>query len=473
MQSPAEQFDDFRTSLGGPAGIAAGLIGDGVAFEGPFGPRPLIYADYTASGRALRQVEAFMLDHVLPFYGNTHTTASHCGAHTTRLREAARGVIARHVKAGPDHAVIFGGGGATAGINRLPHLFGLAGAEETPLVLLGPYEHHSNILPWRECGAEVRILPEAATGGPDMDALAAALDGAGTRPVVGAFSAAANLTGQLTDVVAVTRLLKSHGALAVWDYACGGPYLDIDMSAGTDHMIDALVFSPHKFAGGPGASGVLVLNRRAVAASRPSLPGGGTVRFVSHWGHDYVADVVEREEAGTPAILGDIRAALAVLVKEEIGTAHMAERHAALRARALERWRDLPNLTLHGQEADDRLPIFALSLADGDVPLPAQLFTRMLSDHFGVQTRSGCACAGPYGHTLLEIDEDRSATMRRAILSGDDSAKPGFTRLNLSALLSDAKAEAIIDAVARIAAAPNDFAAPYQGAAVAGAVAAE
>jgi selenocysteine lyase/cysteine desulfurase len=217
--------------------------------------------------------------------------------------------------------------------------------------------------------------------------------------------------------------------------------------------IDALVLSPHKFVGGPGASGVLVVNRRAVAATCPTLPGGGTVRFVSPWGHDYVSDVVAREEAGTPAILGDIRAALAVLVKEAIGTGFMASRHAAFRARALDRWRGRDRLTIFGPETPDQLPIFALGLEG----VPARDFTRALSDHFGVQTRSGCACAGPYGHTLMGIGAARSEVMRHAILAGDESAKPGFTRLNFSALLSDAKADAIIDAVDRIAAAPGDF----------------
>lgn len=447
MHDNQSLFQPFRAALGGPEEIAAGLIGEGLEIPGPFGPRRMIYADYTASGRALRHVEHFMLDHVLPVYGNTHTTASYCGAATTALREAARGIVAAHVGATPDHAVIFGGGGATAGINRLPHLFGLRGVDA--LVLLGPYEHHSNILPWRECGAEVRILPEAPGGGPDLMALEAALEGARGRRVVGAFSAASNLTGALTDVAAVTRMLKAHGALAVWDYACGGPYLDIDMGCG----IDALVLSPHKFVGGPGASGVLVVNRRAVAATCPTLPGGGTVRFVSPWGHDYVSDVVAREEAGTPAILGDIRAALAVLVKEAIGTGFMASRHAAFRARALDRWRGRDRLTIFGPETPDQLPIFALGLEG----VPARDFTRALSDHFGVQTRSGCACAGPYGHTLMGIGAARSEVMRHAILAGDESAKPGFTRLNFSALLSDAKADAIIDAVDRIAAAPGDF----------------
>lgn len=457
MTTPDTRFAEFRSSLGTPAEIAQGLIGDGMTFEGPLGPRQLIYADYTASGRALRQVEMFMMEQVLPTYGNTHTTASHCGATTTGLREAARRVVARHVNAGPDHVVIFGGGGATAGINRLPHLFGIRGAAEA-LVLIGPYEHHSNILPWRESGAEVRMIPEAPGGGPDMEVLAATLRAAEGRPVVGAFSAASNLTGVLTDVRAVTRLLKSHGARSVWDYACGGPYLDIDMAPGTDHEIDAVVFSAHKFAGGPGASGVLVLNRKAVAATTPSLPGGGTVRFVSPWHHDYVADVVAREEAGTPNVLADIRAALAVLVKEAIGTAFMARRHAAFRAAARACWDRHPALRLFGPETPDQLPIFALGL-DG---VPAQQFTRLLSDHFGVQTRSGCACAGPYGHILMEIGETRSAEMRRAILQGDESAKPGFTRLNFSALLTEAKAEAILDAVDRIAAAPALYVEPVR-----------
>ena len=335
---PHPAFAAFRDALPSPETIRAGIIGDGIPVPGPFGPHPLVYADYVASGRALMQVEDFMRDQVLPWYANTHTETSHCGAVTTALREAARAEIALGTGATAEHAVIFAGSGATAGLNRLVHLLGVdqAVARGTrPVVILGPYEHHSNLLPWRESGAEVIELTESPTGGPDLHHLRQILDQTEGRALrIGAFSAASNVTGILTDTVAVTRMLRARGVLCVWDYACAAPYTAIDMAPGTDHAKDAVVFSAHKFLGGPGASGVLVLRRDAIRATTPSQPGGGTVRFVSPWGQDYAQDPVAREEAGTPNILGDIRAGLAMAVKRAAGQAFLDRRHAELTARA-------------------------------------------------------------------------------------------------------------------------------------------
>ncbi|WP_295814691.1 aminotransferase class V-fold PLP-dependent enzyme, partial [uncultured Nitratireductor sp.] len=244
-----------RTDL--PAYLRNGLIGENAVIDGPCGQKPLIYADYVASGRALDQIEDFIRDEVLPYYANSHTEASYCGSFSTRLREAARAEIHRIVKAGAQTSVVFSGSGATSGINRLVRLLQIAettAAGGRVVVFTGPYEHHSNILPWRESGATIIAIPETAHGGPDMPALKAALEeNADVALKIGTFSAASNVTGITTDTDAVTRLLKTHGALAIWDYAGGAPYLEIDMKPGTDCAKDAVVLSPHKFPGGPGA----------------------------------------------------------------------------------------------------------------------------------------------------------------------------------------------------------------------------
>lgn len=467
---PTSFFDRFRAALGGDDPVSVlrdGLIGKGANVDGPFGPRPLIYADHTASGRALMQIERTMLEDVLPWYANSHTEASFCGARMTALRRAARAEVAQACGAGSEHAVVFCGAGATAGLNRLVRLLGVAAAAQDgarPLVLLGPYEHHSNILPWRESGAEIATLPEAAGGGPDPDALDRALDAAGAgRLVVGAFSAASNVTGHLTDVAEVTRRLKRAGALSVWDYAGGGPYLPIAMTPAPDAPIDAVVVSPHKFAGGPGASGVMVLRRDAVRHAAPVWPGGGTVRFVSPEAHDYAQSLEAREEAGTPNILGDIRAALAFVVKSAVGTDRIAQRHEAMRRRALAAWTAETRLTLLGNPRGDRLPVFALRVADGaGGTLHPQLVTRLLSDLHGIQARGGCACAGPYVHRLLGIEAATSQRIRRAIQDGRELEKPGFTRLNLGYLLDDDEAGHIIEGVLDIARRGASLAAHYR-----------
>lgn len=449
-------FADFVTSLGGDDPIArlrGGVIGEGVPVEGPFGTRKLVYADYVASGRALRQIEAFMMDEVLPYYANSHTEASFCGERMTRMRREARAVIARLCGADERFATVFAGAGATAGLNRLVALLGVPEAVAVgrgAVVFIGPYEHHSNILPWRESGARVVEIAEAPEGGPDLAALAKALKDAPMGALkIGAFSAASNVTGIVTDPDPVTRLLKRHEALAVWDYAGGGPYLPIDMAAGTDAEKDAVVVSAHKFIGGPGASGVMIVRRAAVARARPVITGGGTVRFVSPWAHDYSADVAVREEAGTPNVVGDIRAALCFLVKEAIGQDFMDRRHEELRQRALRVWSANPNIEIMGNPgATRRLPIFSFRVRDGrGGHVHQQLFTRMLSDCHGVQARGGCACAGPYAHRLLGIGAEQSEGIRSAILAGQEMEKPGWTRLNLSVLCDDAKADFIIGAV--------------------------
>ncbi|MGR3495633.1 aminotransferase class V-fold PLP-dependent enzyme [Citreimonas sp.] len=452
-------LSNFRKALDGadlPERLRRGLIGEELQFDTPFGSRALLYADYTASGRALRQVEDFVLEHVLPFYANSHTEASFCGMTMTRMREEARVTIARLVHADDACHVLFTGSGATAGVNRIVHLLEIprrTAAGETVVVLTGPYEHHSNILPWRESGARVVAVPEAPGGGPDLSRLAAELDAARSADlVVGAFSAASNVTGILTDPDPVTRLLKSRGALAVWDYAGGGPYLPMDMTPAPDCMKDAIVFSPHKFPGGPSASGVTIVRDTIVRSGTPTFPGGGTVAFVSPWRHVYSDRVEAREEAGTPNVIGDIRAALAMLVKDALGQEYIVRRDSEMRHRGATALQACPRIELLGSETENALPIFSIRVRDqlgGFVH--HQLFSRMLSDVHGVQVRGGCACAGPYAHALLGLDQTMSEDLIHRLSQGVELEKPGWVRFNLGYLQSDAQIDRILDAITDLA----------------------
>lgn len=463
-------LDEFKTALTGADihdRIRDGLIGEDVQIDGPYGRVPLVYADYVASGRALAQVEDFIRDRVLPYYANTHTQASFCGAYMSKLREAARAEIARLTGSGPGMSVIFTGAGSTAGINRITGLLDLAALVrngQRVVVLIGPYEHHSNILPWRETGAEVIEIAEARGGGVDMVDLARALDAAaGAARIVGSFSAASNVTGILTDVDTVTSLLRARGAVSVWDYGCAGPYCAMDMKPGTDAEKDAIVFSTHKFPGGPGASGIAVIRDAIAARATPTLPGGGTVSFVSPWGHVYSQSLSAREEGGTPNVIGDIRAALALLVKDALGQGWLDVRQAALRARALAVWRRNDRVDLLGDPDAAALPIFSFRVRDGKGGLVHhQFFTRLLSDVTGVQARGGCACAGPYGHRLLGLGQADSDATIAALERGEETAKPGWVRLNLSALMSDAKVDFIIAAVDNLARIAPQYASDYR-----------
>ncbi len=441
----------FRQSLDTSdlvASLRQGVIGEGMTIPGLAGDVSLVYADYVASGRALEIVENYIRDAVLPYYANSHTEASFCGSYMTRLRSEARAEIARLTGADDDCSVIFTGSGATSGLNRLVGLFGIDAARH-PVVFIGPYEHHSNILPWRESKATVVEIPESETGGVDLGALEEALvTYADADLKIGSFSAASNVTGIVTAPDDITRLLKKHDALSVWDYAGGAPYLTIDMSPAEDTCKDAVVLSPHKFPGGPGASGVLIVRGSAVSRTSPTAPGGGTVTYVSPWNHHFTANLAAREEAGTPNIIGDIRAALALIVKEEIGQDFITAREEEMNARAMAAWQDNPHLTLLGTEQKHRLPIFSFLVhkADGS-HFHHQLFTRMLSDIYGIQSRGGCACAGPYGHQLLGIDNETSRRLYDEIMQGNELEKPGWVRLNFNYLLSDETVQYIIDSV--------------------------
>lgn len=458
----------FKTSLGVADPIAAlrdGLIGSKAKVDGPFGLKDLVYADYVASGRALRQVEEFVLEEVLPYYANSHTEASYCGGMMTRLRREARSVIGECCGVDKRHAVIFAGSGATAGLNRLVNLLGVTDAVASGRrvrVIIGPYEHHSNILPWRESGADVIEIAEGSNGGPDPILLHEALERVAADLTICSFSAASNVTGISTDIAAITRIAKTAGAKVVWDYAGAGPYMPISMTPEKGVEIDAIVVSPHKFLGGPGASGVLIVRHDAVVTSKPSWPGGGTVKFVSPTGHDYSDSLEAREEAGTPNVIGDVRAALAFLVKDAIGLDEIQRLNGEFTQRAFAAWQDVPEIELLGSASMARLPIFSFRVQDGKGGyIHQQLITRILSDRFGIQARGGCACAGPYVHRLLSIDAETSDRMRQAILDGNEIEKPGFTRLNFSVLLSDEKIAFILDSVVQLARDASSYQAHY------------
>lgn len=445
------------------ARIRDSVIGDDRVVGGPFGPRRVTYADYTASGRALAFIEDFVRDEVLPRYANTHSESSGTGLQTTRLREDARAVIHRAVKGTDDTVVIFTGSGATAAINKIIGILGLrlpAGLERRlgsparipeerrPVVFIGPYEHHSNELPWRESIADVVTIRERTDGRVDTDHLAAELERYADRSLkIGSFSAASNVTGILTDTAGITELLHEHGALAFWDYAAAGPYVDIDAS-----RADAVFLSPHKFVGGPGTPGVLVVKRVLLSNGVPDAVGGGTVAYVNPSEHRYIADPAHREEAGTPAIVESIRAGLVFALKDAVGVDTIRRRERAHLERAMRSWGEHPALRVLGSPTVDRLSIVSFVVTrPGGRYLHHNAVVAMLNDLFGIQARGGCSCAGPYGHRLLGIDLERSHEFEREIVRGCEGIKPGWVRVSFNYFISDVVCQYIVDAVSMVA----------------------
>jgi selenocysteine lyase/cysteine desulfurase len=449
--------------------IRRSVIGDDEAVAGPFGVRRVTYADYTASGRSLTFLEDYLRDAVLPLYANTHTESSGTGLQTSRFRAEARELIRKAVGATDEHAVVFVGSGSTGAINRLIDVlqirlpanlddrYGLRAmipAAERPLVLVGPYEHHSNELPWRESLADVVVIHEDHDGQIDAGHLAAELARNAGRPLkIGSFSAASNVTGILSDVAGISALLHAHGALACWDYAAAAPYVAIDM---TGDDLDAIFISPHKFIGGPGTPGLLVARKSLFGNRVPSIPGGGTVVYVNPSEHLYVDDIEQREEGGTPAIVESIRAGLVFGLKEEVGVEAIRAREESFIRRAIRRWSANPDLEILGNHDAQRLSIVSFVVRHRRSDQTARylhhnFIVALLNDLFGIQARGGCSCAGPYGHRLLGIDLAHSHAFEREIARGCEGIKPGWVRVNFNYFISEAVFAYILEAVDLVA----------------------
>lgn len=451
--------------------VRESVIGKDTAVETPFGLRRVTYADYTASGRSLSIIEDFIRDQVLPLYANTHTETSGTGLQTTRFREEAREIIRRSVGASrEEHAVIFAGSGSTGAVDRLVGLLGIRiprrlsrsyGLEEVipepqrPVVFVGPYEHHSNELPWRESIALVIEIKEDADGHIDLNDLESKLIEHAHRPLrIGSFSAASNVTGIISDTSAISRLLHAHGALSFWDFAAAAPYVGIDMGSAADEdgqYLDAIFLSPHKLIGGPGTPGVLVVRIDLLSNEVPVVPGGGTVEYVSPDRHRYIRDPEHREEGGTPAIVESIRAGLAFRLKEAVGVDTIRELEHEFIRRAIFSWSENPNIVVLGNPEAERLSIVSFLVRHGARTLHHNFVVALLNDLFGIQARGGCSCAGPYGHRLLGIDLETSARFEKLIATGCEVIKPGWVRVNFNYFIAEEEFSYLLEAVHLVA----------------------
>jgi selenocysteine lyase/cysteine desulfurase len=450
--------------------VREAVIGKDTAVHTPFGLRRVTYADYTASGRSLAIIEDFIREQVLPLYANTHTETSGTGLQTTRFREEAREIIREAVGASrEEHAVIFAGSGSTGAVDRLVGLLGIRiprglnvayrleesiPEAERPVIFVGPYEHHSNELPWRESIADVIEIKEDADGHIDLADLEAKLVEHSGRPlVIGSFSAASNVTGIISDTSAIARLLHQHGALSFWDFAASAPYLEIQMgsSSSDGEYLDAIFLSPHKLIGGPGTPGVLVVRRDLLRNEVPVVPGGGTVSYVSPDHHLYVTDPEHREEGGTPAIIESIRAGLVFRLKERVGVETIRRLEHDFIRRAIESWSRNPHIEILGNPEAERLSIVSFVIRHGDRTLHHNFVVAILNDLFGIQARGGCSCAGPYGHRLLGIDRETSVRIEEAVAEGCEVIKPGWVRVNFNYFIAEEEFAYILEAVHLVA----------------------
>lgn len=445
--------------------IRNSVIGANLPITTPFGSKPLIYADYTASGRSLCFVEDFLNSNVLPSYANTHTETSFTGAQTSKLREQARDEIRKAVNGTAQDKVIFCGAGATAAINKMMDILGLrkqisatdnkqtqylVEPSNRPVVFIGPYEHHSNELPWRESTAQLVCIPLTECGKIDLLILEHKLQQYSDRTLkIGSFSAASNVTGLLSDIDGITALLKQHNALSFWDYAAAAPYVNINMNGHTP--IDAVFISPHKFVGGPGTPGILVVKEEIIKNAIPTVIGGGTVSFVTPTKHVYTSNIERREEGGTPAIIESVRVGLVFKLQQEVGIEVIEASEQKMVNCALAFFKHIDNIEVLGSQTAKRLAIFSLRFKHNNKDLHYGFVTALLNDLFGIQARGGCSCAGPYGHTLLNMDAQYSKAIEDAVIQGNMLLRPGWVRLNFNYFIAPQEFRYLLEALKLVA----------------------
>jgi selenocysteine lyase/cysteine desulfurase len=437
------------------------VVGYGQEIRTPHGWQPLRYFDFIASGRFHRDVEEELNEKVLPFMANTHTESSFTGRLMTEYYHHAFSRIAAYLHASADDVIIPVGSGSTGAINRMIRVLGLrlpdqfegrygfsesVKAEDRPVIFRSLMEHHSNDIAWRETIGETVYVDFDAHGCICPRDLEAKLELYKDRPwKIGTFSAASNVTGILNDCHALARVLHRHGAVAFFDFAAAGPYVDIDLHPvdDSDGYFDAVFFSVHKFLGGPRTPGLLVANRKLFTNTVPAEPGGGTVLYTSPWDHRYLSSIEHRETGGTPPIVQSIQAGLAFDLKAAIGAARMERIEQDYLARALQEWSANPNLIVLGNTESKRLGVVSLIFKDVHHNLAASLF----NDLYGIQVRGGCMCAGPYGHLLLHIDEEHSSEIRCRLDAGHIGEKPGWVRIGFSPTVSEEDFQAVLEAV--------------------------
>jgi len=468
-----------------PEYLRQNIIGVDAPFCTPFGQRLMLYGDYTASGRTLNFIEKYLM-RLQRHYANTHTEDDMTGRSMTHLLHSAEETIKNCVNAGEDYRIINVGTGATGAINKIQQILGVYLPPATrknlvdnlgvnfdnnngklPVVFVGPYEHHSNEISWRDGLCEIVEVHLDANGHIDMAHLEALLQKPEyeNRRRIGSFSAASNVTGLISPVHEIAALLHKHNALALFDYAASAPYVEINMQpedSTTEHntSLDAVFISSHKFLGGPGSSGVLVFNKSIYNSNlAPTVSGGGTVSYVAEHMHDFFDDIEEREKAGTPGVLQILRAALCFKVKDEIGVDEIAKIEHQWLEKAFSQWNKNPLVEVLGDlDINNRVGIVSFNIkTNSGKYLHPKFVTVLLNDLFGIQSRAGCSCAGPYGHRLLNIDEETSELYRDLIKKGFHGVKPGWCRIGFHYVMDEADVDFIINAVEFIAECGEQF----------------
>jgi len=433
------------------------IIGIDQTFESPYGNKKIIYADWIASGRLYNPIEQNMIHNFGPFVGNTHSETNETGTIMTEAYQEAKNIIKKHVNASQNDVLIFCGYGMTAAINKFQRILGLKVCEQLqefthithdqkPVVFLTHMEHHSNHTSWLETICDVVVIEPDNSGAVNLDHFEDVLESYKERKLkIGSFTAGSNVTGIQPPFYKMAKMIHKYDGLCFVDFAAAAPYVNINMHPDDpNEKLDAIFFSPHKFLGGPGTSGILLFDSNLYHLKIPDQPGGGTVDWTNPWGgRKYIDDIEIREDGGTPGFLQAIKSALVIKLKEEMGVDNILQREHDLLNTALERLSKIPTLHILAPEIKDRLGIISFYTED----IHYNLMVKLLNDRFGVQVRGGCSCAGTYGHYLLHVDPTRSIRITDKINKGDLSEKPGWVRFSLHPTMTDNELDTVLAAI--------------------------
>jgi len=472
MSELEEYFRQFRERI----------VGIDASFESPYGTKPVLYADWIASGRLYKPIERRLSDDIGPMVGNTHSESTATGRAMTEAYHMAQKIVKNHVNADSNDVLIFTGTGMTSAVAKLQRILGLKVPEQAinycvfthgeygacrdipnenrPVVFLTHAEHHSNHTSWFETLAEVVVLEPASDLRVDPEVLRKQIIRYKDRPLlIGSFTACSNVTGYMPPYHEMARIMHEYNGYCFVDFAASAPYVDIDMHpADPMERIDAVFFSPHKFLGGPGSAGVLIFNRQLYKNETPDTPGGGTVKWTNRWGgYSYISDIEVKEDGGTPGFLQGIKAALAVRLKERMGTEKIHLREKELIEIAFRELADVKGLHILADNINERLGVFSFYIDN----IHHNLVTRLLNDRFGIQVRGGCSCAGTYGHFLLRVDFSLSKEITDRIEAGDLSMKPGWIRLSLHPTMTDEELLFISESIKEVAEKGQEWAVDY------------
>ncbi len=461
MKSLEEHFRKFRENI----------IGIDQTFKTPYGEKLLIYADWIASGRNYTSIESSLMQNFYPFVGNTHSEASVTGTTMTKAYDEAKQIIKKHVNASSDDIILFSGYGMTSAVNKFQRILGLKvleqmqkytniPKEDRPVVFLTHMEHHSNQTSWLETICDVIVIEPDDKGLINLDHFESLLKQHDSRKLkIGSFTAASNVTGVQPPYHKMAKMMHEHGGICIIDFAAAAPYVEINMHP-QDPMekLDAILFSPHKFLGGPGTSGVLIFDSCLYKLKVPDSPGGGTVDWTNPWGgHKFIEDIEAREDGGTPGFLQAIKTAMAVKLKEQMGVKNILEREHELLQITFKRLDEIPTLHILASDVKDRLGIISFYIED----IHYNLLVRLLNDRYGIQVRGGCSCAGTYGHYLLHVDPTRSKRITDKINRGDLSEKPGWIRFSLHPTMTNSELDYLLNAIEDIAFNIDDWSKEY------------